>query len=422
MKKSICFFASLLAIVCYNLISSKAFASDKTKDNFFPAARLTKTSVLIANDAAFSLLVEGGPRNYRFNGTVGFIADYNRFKVSTEYLCQKLHFGFHEERAHHWVHQFAVGGLYQHLFECPCWIDGVQFGISYSNSGSKELKPVQISTNEFNLRRIAGAWNWTTEVGFLTSPWRCATLVSSLSYDQVHYKRSFEDGKRISGIGFGLDFTQKLWTSFALKIDFQFKQAYNNLEAALQWTREFDYGNLDVSIFTHHVWGKRKLPSSTTAGIGLGFAFGISDCSIVSLRCCPEDDCNPCSYNVCDLLDWVNHPAVYMPQVLAISDQTRCTAPSITTEPFASAFLNFGQTTTYAASSYFTSGDSTLTYTADGLPEGSSINPETGLITLVNNLPCGVPTASGTIFVTAFDDCGSQTGTIAYTLAGASCP
>lgn len=426
MRKSICFFALMMAIVCFNLTATKAMAGDKTRDNFFPVARLVTTPVLLSNDTAFSLLVEGGPRSYRFNGTLGFICDCNRFKISAEHLTQRLHYNFDSGKTHRWMHQLAIGGLYQHLFECPGWADGLQLGLSYSNAPSKGLSEIQTDVNEFNLRRIAGSWSWTAEAGFLMTPWECSKFIGSLTFDQVHYRRELQDGKRVCGVGFKFDFSQRFCRNFLFDVNFVYKQIYNNLGAALRWTKEFSCGDLDVGIFAYHVFGKRRLPCSTTAGIELGFAFGVCECNIVPISSsCDSYNCDPCAFDACDLVAWVSDPAVYMPQVLAITDQQNCFAPTLSNEPgsFETQIVSgIEPSRQIGIASWFNSGeDSELEFSAEGLPDGSFINPETGVITLVNNIPCGT-VVTGNIFVIAETDCGSERGSFGYVINGPACP
>jgi hypothetical protein len=428
MRKSICFFAFIMAILCFNLNTTKVVAGDsKTKDNCFPVGRLVSTMTLLDNDTAFSFLVEGGPRSYRFNGTLGFICEnQSRFKISAEHLSQRLRYDFESGKTHRWMHQLALGGVYQYRVECPGWIEGLQLRLDYSNAPSKNISNIQLPTGEFNLRRIAGSWSWMGEAGVIIKPWECATLITSLGYDQVRYKRKYQHGKRVSGVGFSLDFTQRFWSNFLLDIDYEFTQAYNNIGAALRWDTRFECGDLGIGVFANHVFGKRRLPCSTTAGAELTFAFGLSGCNIVPIGPYSFDECdyNACSYDVCDLVAWVSDPAVYRPQVLAIADQALCTAPTLSTTitPFPSIFVAFDTTSTYPTALYFATNSSILTYTASGLPAGSSIDPTTGVITLVNTLVCDSPAVVGTVFVTAQDECGSQTSSFTYTLGTSSCP
>lgn len=418
MRKPICFFAFLMAILCFNLTATKAIAGDKT-NNCFPVARLVATPVFICDNAAFSLLVEGGPRSYRFNGTLGFINDCNRFKLSAEHLSQRLGYRFDSGKTHRWMHQLALGGQYQYLFECPCFLEGLQLGINYSNAPSKSLSAIQVEENEYNFRRIAGSWHWTLEAGFITNPWDCAKFIATLTYDQVRYRREHQNGKRISGVGFTLDFCQRFYRNFIFDINYQFKQAYTNLGASLRWVREFACGDLDIGIFAYHVWGKRRLPSSTTAGVELGFAFGICGCNVCGIGCgCDPCNYDPYTYDACDLVAFVSRPAVYMPQVLAIVDQEFEEAPGLNqnfANPFPSESVKFGGTSKYETALYFTGKNPDVEFSATGLPEGASIDAKTGVISFANPLQPGQEGANGTIFVTATGRAGTETSSFNYT-------
>lgn len=319
MRKQLFLLSLLLFVASLNLCTAKGFAREKTKDNYFPIARLVTTPVFITEDASLSFLSEGGPRSYRINGTIGFIPDcQNRFKFSGEYLSEKLHFGFEDGRSHRWVHQYALGGKYLYTFDCPCFFEGLELGLDYSHAINKSL-----SDDFFDQRNIAGSWSWTTQAGLWVQPWDCANFLLAITYDQVAYNRKVVGRKRVSGVGMTLDYNQRILNNFLVDVYFQFKQAYNHLGGSLRWLKRFHCGDADLGVFAYHVFGKRRLPSSTTAGIELGFAFGICDCTLAPIGSCGYSDCgfNTCSYEVSDLVLWGSVPAVYKPQVLSISDE-----------------------------------------------------------------------------------------------------
>lgn len=339
--------AGLFLLSC--IVSNNTYANGKTKDNYFTVGSLSITPVFINNDTAFSLLVEAGSKSNRVNGTLGFISDQNnRFKVSAEYLSQDLHYEFKTGKVRKWMHQFAIGGKYQYYFDCPSYcFNGLELGFAYSNAANKSLSPKCFSfgacepgagapQSNFGVpeddctlfRKIAGAWSWDVEAGFLMSPWRCASFTPSLVYQQVTYSRHYQSKKRLSGVGFNLDFNQKLFRNFDLDIRYQFRQAYNDLRAAINWTKAYRCGVLGLGVYVDHVYGKRELPSSTTTGIELSFAFGVCGCELNKVCLEPNDCCSPCVGGFDDILGWVTDPAVYMPQVLAIVDEQICCPPS----------------------------------------------------------------------------------------------
>jgi hypothetical protein len=340
-------YAGLLLLSC--IVSNNTYA-DKTKDNYFTVGSLSITPVFITNDAAFSLLVEAGSKSDRVNGTIGFIGDQcNRFKLSAEYLSQDLHYKFITGKVRRWMHQFAFGGKYQYIYDCPTsCIRGLELGFAYSNAPNKSLSPKHFDLTAHEggdggqlgdpveagtlFRKIAGAWSWDVEAGFLLCPWKCASLIPSIVYQQVTYSRHYESKKRVSGVGFNLAFNQRLFRNIDFDLKYQFRQAYNDLRVSLNWQKVYRCGALGLGIFVDHVYGKRELCSSTTTGFEISFAFGVCGCEmskVTLLPDCGEDcNCNPCNCGYEDLLAWVTDPAVYMPEVLAIVDQQECFTPS----------------------------------------------------------------------------------------------
>lgn len=297
-------------------------STGKTDDTFFGGARFILTPVFVCEDTAFSLLGEAGSNNYRVNGTFGSILESSRFKVGAEYLSQKIKYNLPNGVNHHWVQQFAIGGNYQFFLECPEWIvRGVQLTAYYSHSKSHHLGDhncgsVDSDINGLIQRSIAGAWDLGADVGFIIQPWCCAQLITSVGYDNVNYKRHLQGRKRVSGASFTVDFDQKLFWNLDARIIAHFRKAFNDIQAKLSWTTCFDCGELEIGIYGGHVWGKSRLPSTSSAGVELGFAFGIDNCcQFVGIPC----DCD-CCHQGNFLADWVRDPAVYQPQVLAISE------------------------------------------------------------------------------------------------------
>src|ERR1700728_4124531 len=158
------------------------------------------------------------------------------------------------------------------------------------------------------------------------TPWCNSTLFVGASYDAVRYKRFEQGSKRESGVGAIVDFTQTLFCNYTANVRYEYKQIYNFIEGSINWNKSFAYGDLGIGVFGNHVWGKRELPSSSTAGIELSFTFGICECHLIPVG--NFGGCDPCCPEPCLLRDWVAVPAVCMPQVLAIADNTSCQLPS----------------------------------------------------------------------------------------------
>lgn len=413
MRRSLFLLTLLTTVFCSMLSISSISADSKSKDNFFPVARVVLTPVFLGEDAAFSLLAEGGPRSYRFNGTLGFIScEQHRFKVGGEYLSQRLHYKFETGKEHRWMHQWAVGGKYQYLFaeDCSCdWLRSFELSGYYAKANSKDLSlDTEEGFSEF--RRIAGARSWGIEAGTSLDTWNCGSILVAIDYDHIQYKRRYQSDKNVSGVGATVALHQPLWCDVAFDFKYQYKRAYDYIEALLDWRNNLECGDLNIGIFANHVFGKDKLPSSTTVGVELGFSFGFD--SLFS-GCC-----DPCATDCCvldcnDLAAWVSSPAVYIPQVLAIADQGECTPPQLLVSAIPTQnFLTFGEAIFIDLNEFFSSPKgSTIFYEVVGLPQGVVVN-SAGIISGIVADNAG----SYTITVNASDGCGITTTTFILNL------
>lgn len=296
-------------------------STGKTDDTFFGGARFILSPIFVSEDSAISILAETGSNNYRANGTWGFISCNSRFKIGAEYLTQHIKYNFPDEGHRVWRQQFAIGGNYQYLLDCPEWfVEGIQITGYYSRAQNHSLHDFTCQgtgrTTGTIERGVAGARAWGADFGVITRPWCCSDLIVSVGYDNFNYGRHLQSNSRVSGVGVTLDFTQRLMWNLTANVTSQFKRAYNALEAKLSWTTCFDCGELEIGVYGGHVWGKNRLPSTSNAGLELGFAFGIDNCcQFTGIDCCGD-----CCHQGNNLAEWVRDPAVYMPQVFAISE------------------------------------------------------------------------------------------------------
>jgi hypothetical protein len=417
--------------MCSTMNIATVAANGKHGDSFFPVARVVLTPVFLGEDAAFSFLAEGGPKSYRFNGTLGYIAcEQHRFKVGGEYLSQKLHFKTHLDREHHWVHQWAVGGKYQYLFieDCGCdWLKSFEFSGYYSKANSKDLAAdTDLSSTGTFSRRIAGARSWGVEAGTtLHTSWNNGVLLLAIDYDNVEYKRRRHGGdgsgsgsghhhdKTVSGVGGTVGLRQPLWYDVVLDFKYQYKRAYDYIEAMLDWRSNLECGDLDIGVFANHTFGKDRLPSSTTVGIELGFNFGVDN---LFDSCCYDPRQSDCCVMDCnDLTAWVSEPAVYIPQVLAILREAPCDPPVLTNGPILTQFFAEGPIN-INLNDYFSSPDGNeISYVVTGLPTGVTVNRHgviSGTVSVAN-------AGTSTVTVTATDGCGTITTTFTLSLGAA---
>ncbi len=419
--RKILYFLALCAALVFSS-SQAAFAEEerscdhgtkRTKDNFFPYFRLNLTPVSICDNSAVSFLGEIGSKIYRINGSYGaFYGDCHRLKVGGEFLGEKFHYNFSSGRVHRWTHQWAAGGKYQYLVDdWFCFLEGIQLTGSYSRATSHSLSSVLCETeNETISRRIAGASNWNVEGGLIISPWECARLIGTVGYDSTDYHRHFSHDKRVRGVSGSVWFVQRLWDCFVFDVKGEFRKAYNYLEGRLAWNDNIWDGDVSIAVFGGYTWGKEHLPSSSNAGVELRYAWNRGDCCNTCCDPCASNDCCP---NVCnDLADWLVEPAVYMPTVLAIAEESSCAGP--TSDPFGPLTFNPGISIANISTNFHSPNGLPITFTASNLPTGVTLTTDGFL--LVENP--GTTEVTARVTITGTTDCGSTSQTITIVLFG----
>ncbi|MGK5594225.1 MAG: Ig domain-containing protein [Parachlamydiaceae bacterium] len=381
----------------------------RTQNDLIPDFKFTLIPREVTESSAVSFLGEAGRRNFRFNGTFGFLLNQqNRFKVSGEYLQQKLGYRFSTGKANRWVRQFATGATFQHDFCHSILSSGEVSG--YCSYAPSHYLSREIRNGFIYSRRIAGSTAYGFEGGATFKLWPLAFLSVDASYDKVIYHRRFHSRKHVEGFGGSFAFHQQLFDHFGLNLRAEFKRPYNYFRASVNWCHPCFRG-LAIGIFGSHIRGKSRLPSNTMAGFELNYVF--SDFFNTG---CFEQVCQTKSYCSQELACWVTNPAVYMPEVLAIAEEVKRRVTTCNGGPASTPVPNFSFSTSgpYSIdlSPYFTATDGgPLTFLAEGLPSGSVIDPLTGLIS-------GIAFASLTPFtvtVTAENTCGTTAQTFLIT-------
>lgn len=151
----------------------------------------------------------------------------------------------------------------------------------------------------------------------------------------------------------------------------------------------------------------------------MGLTFGgrtANCCKDLTDYSAKQKDCYMQEY--CDLSNWVAKPAVQMPVVLAIAEerfQEVCIPPTstaITPDPIERFGVAAGDPIDPPIDlSPFFSSNFPLTFSAEGLPAGVSIDPDTGIISGTINA-----TFEGDVTVTGTSQCGSTSQTFTLRL------
>lgn len=403
--------ATALLLQLFNL--EPVTGCERTQNLLMPDFIIGVTPSCITPCTAISAFGEIGRRNYRGNATFGFLlGESHAFKVSGEYLSQRLRYHFRTGNEAKWVDQWAVGGAYRYDLCCN-YLSDIEFSGYYAHSCGRNLKSEFFDGGRFEVfRHVAGARAFGFTLGTTLLPWSGASLTVDGDYDDVCYHRHFRHRKHITGFGGSFDFYQQMFCNFVLNLKGEFRRPFNYLKAALNWSDPCFFEGLTVGLFGTHTRGKSHLPSCTTAGIELNYVFGgtpwLRSCS----NTCDVPCCNP------RLMQWVSTTAVYMPEVLAIADQISIEIIPVCPPPTSTAIGNVvvtaGTYTVDTAPNFTSPGGEPFTFSATGLPSGSTINPTTGVITGPN-----LGTGTFPITVIGATICGStsQTFTVTFTSA-----
>ncbi len=321
-----------LVVTSTLLVYSTAYATsipnmDNPSTFVGPTARVGFTSTF-DDYTAYSLAGEVGVKNYRVGGTIGWkLAQNQLFKVSAEYLWQKITYAFFSGDSGQWVDQGAIGAAYQYNF--TDWSYHPQFDLSAyaSHAPSKTLSTVTgffmrngVSIPFTDNRRIAGSNGAGASPGIAIMPWQGARLSLAANYDSVRYDTKSGPNENAIGWGGTVGLNQALTDNLGLGLSAAFRQPFNNYAANLSWNNVPFYGNWSLGLFGEYNDGKNTLPDTYNVGLSANF-FLDQRCGVpVSLKgenLKGEVTMQPIADS---LLAWTSDPAVYMPQVLAIVD------------------------------------------------------------------------------------------------------
>lgn len=350
--------------------------------------------------------VEVGPRNYRVSGTVGMAVNpRNRLKMTGEWLWQDIDYSFLTSVSRQWVQQSAVGVGYQFVLNNR-FINYLDLSGYYSHAPSKNLASVDfidVATGNIfvNLRRIAGSNAGGISPGVHFIPWRGAEGSLAANWDDVQYDTVNTAKRTAKGFGGTLGLTQALQAygqNFKLGASAAFRAPFDYYGVEADWVKPLPTSLLTLGIFVDYTRGKQTLVNTSLVGINLSYAID-TPAPIVNNAWAVKPD---------SLLAWVSQPAVYMPQVLAVSDGSvnRCTAGS--GPSFSGQMMDILLTAIpYDISTRFT-GNGPRRYSLTKSSGDAVINPSTGVITSV--------TGATNVVVTATGPCGPPASTNAFAI------
>ncbi len=313
--------------------ANKGISTAIQQDSMLLVVGQLKSFYSFNEDQAAAFELDGGPRVFRGNGTYAYaLNDKNRVKLTGEYLREDLDFEFYTGDTRQWVQQGAVGAAYEYLLgDGEGIFKNIDVGSHYSHAQSKDLSTQTIGYPDGSIltdyRRIAGGndLNGNAEAGMQL--WKDGVVTVGPDYDRVRYDTEYEyqDGHNAQGFGGHVRLDQKLKNNLDLQLNSTVSQLFETYGVGLNW-----------------LWSSNQ-KTALTAGITSSYTqdftternFWINGVNLNVVWDAPEkqkSSAAPSKNKSSEgISQWVQTPAVRMPDVLAISDERiTITAPPIT--------------------------------------------------------------------------------------------
>ncbi len=315
----------ILALIALSFSCTLTQATIPTKDptSYLGTNAYAKYSQSISESTAFSLLGEAGPRNYRFNATLGWqFLDNQRIKISGEFLDQDIRYAFFSGDSREWIKQGAFGAHYQ--YDLSQFNYNPQFNLKagYSHAQNKQLSlrsgfftnRLATQQNYIEHRRIAGSNAGFVSPGVSVMPWQTGRIGAELNYDDVRYDTIYPGRTHVQGFGGSVNYNQQLgaYTDFDLVAGF--RRPFNMYQARIGYTLP-SRPNWTIGVNADYVDGKHHLPNTYNVGIGVRYAL-----KEIALTANYLDKDAPLRRSYMPFNSWIDTPAIYLPQVLAIRD------------------------------------------------------------------------------------------------------
>jgi hypothetical protein len=310
------------AVLCI----SSAIASNQPTTFLGPTLRGAYTAPL-SNMTAYSLAGEAGVQNFRLAATLGFrIDEIQRFKVTGEYLWQRLNDGFFSGNTRQWLNQGALDLRYEYDFDG--YSHNPQFDLSgfYSHAPSNSMSSrsgvvttAGVATPFVNVRRIAGSETGGVSPGFSVGAWQGGRVGIDANYDNVSYDNINTNNHDAKGWGGTIYLRQVLGNNLVMGASAANRKPFNDYEVNFDLTNVQYYGRWTLGINGDYLVGKNTLANSWNLGLSADFFMDplVAVPNLKGENNLKGEIAEPVRDN---LLYWIADPAVHMPQVLAIAD------------------------------------------------------------------------------------------------------
>lgn len=291
---------------------------------------------------AYNIATEIGVRNFRLGGALGLqLENYQRVKLSLEFLRQDMTYAFFDGNSDQWVQQGSLGADYEFDFVDTAYQPAFSINAFLSHAPSKSLRtdtfPYANTTGTLqplsDSKRIAGSNAGGLSPGFTITPWAGGRVGADLNYDIVRYE-TYYGSQNATGIGGTAHLNQTIATNVDLDLVGAVRQPFNYYQAALTWHSIPYYGYWSVGMNYEYTLGKNTLPSSYNVILNLNYSIDPSGSSYGSRMDGIDNFMNATDVMEMkgvsslaqqaekhDFLAWTAKQPGYMPQVLAIPEE-----------------------------------------------------------------------------------------------------
>lgn len=285
-----------------------------------PSVQLSRHDTIDEN-LGFSVLGELGLKNTRFGGTLAWqSADHQRVKLSAEGLFQDITYTYFSGRTDQWVSQGALALGYQtDLGSDPRWLPQLNLGGFISHALTKTignrlgqyLNASDVALYNFNnARRIAGSNAAGLNPGVTIQPWRDASFSLDLNYDNVRYDTVYGNNHDAKGLGATATFSQAFSYHTDMNLIAAVRAPFNWYGGDIGIVTPMSQGAWRFGVGGNAVIGKQTLPDTYSLMLTASY-----------LPYQPSERTTVNQHLADEFIHWIEKPAGYLPQVLAIADQ-----------------------------------------------------------------------------------------------------
>jgi hypothetical protein len=393
-----------------------------------------KIAAPLNEDTAAAFLGEAGLKNFRLNGTVGWdLTYYQRFKISAEFLRQKITYAFFDGNDNVWLNQGAVGVGYQYdphessryhvLFDISAYYSHAPSANLGNVSGTYLNSSNVLVPYAFN-KRIAGSNAGGISPAIIFMPIRGTQATLALNYDNVHYDTVNTHSKNAIGLGGTVGLNQVITDDVSLNLSAGVRQPYNNYQADIVWGNSY-YGTWLFDLFGAYTAGKNSLPSTYNVGVGVTYLMdgyqGATPGAVTSIEpkrtvrtgkvykdmvykdavgipLAMPTEWDESSLINKELVKWTSVPAVYVPSIIAVPDV--CQAPILINDIPQQGNHDQPSPVHINVANFFAGGN--LTYTVQIISGSANVTVNGSILTFNAS-------SNSRLTVTATNACGSVT-------------